>query len=408
MTAHQHDIVIVGGGLIGASLACALEPLGLDIALIEAVPFRSDAQPSYDEKTLSLAPASKRILDGLGVWTTIESQGMTPIEHILISDRGHCGKTRLSAAEFNMPALGYVVPARVIGLSLVQRIMDSSAADLYCPARVTAIETDAQGVSVSLDTRDAPLRARVAVLADGGASVTRNLIGIASTTRDYGQTAILCTVTPEAPLANTAFERFTSTGPLAFLPTTAKRYGVVWTARNDQVERILSYPDTEFIERLQERFGDWLGALAAPGQRRPYPLKLIEVPDPVRGRAVVIGNAAHTIHPVAGQGFNLGLRDAAVLAEVIATHWKRDRDIGHAAVLDQYRDWRRRDIRNTTRFTDGLIRVFANDLAAVIAGRNVALAALNHFPPAKRFLARRTMGLNGRLPRLSRGLPLSP
>lgn len=408
MAGYDHDIVIVGGGLIGASLACALEPLGLDIALIEAVPFRSDAQPSYDEKTLSLAPASKRILDALGVWPAIESHGMTPIEHILISDRGHFGKTRLSAAEFNMSALGYVVPARVIGLSLVQRISDSHAASLHCPARVTAIETDDEGVSVSLDTRGEPLRARVAVLADGGASATRDMLGIASTTRDYGQTAILCTVTPEAPMANTAFERFTSTGPLALLPTTNNRYGAVWTARNDQVERILGYSDPDFLDRLQERFGNWLGALASPGRRRAYPLKLIEVPDPVRRRAVVIGNAAHTIHPVAGQGFNLGLRDAAVLAEVLAIHWKRDRDIGRSAVLDQYRDWRRRDIRNTTRFTDGLIRIFANDLGPLIAGRNIALAALNHFPPGKRFLVQRTMGLSGRLPRLSRGLPLSP
>lgn len=409
MSEARHDIVIVGGGLIGASLACALAPIGLDTALVEAVPLRSDAQPSYDEKMLSLAPASMRILDGIGVWPAIEAHGVTPIEHIHISNRGHWGKTRLSAAELGVAALGYVVPARVIGLSLAQRLADTGAAELYCPAEVTGIDTDADGVTVSVDQGGATsrIRARLAVLADGGASRTRDMLGIEAHTRDYGQSAILCTVTPDAPLAGTAFERFTDTGPLAMLPTTGSRCAVVWTARTDEVDRITGYPDDEFRERLRARFGDWLGELKAPSRRRPYPLKLVEVPDPVHQRALVIGNAAHTIHPVAGQGFNLGLRDAAVLAEVLASHAAHDRDVGRAAALRTYHDWRRRDVRNTTRFTDGLIRVFANEAPVLAAGRNFALTALNHCPPAKRFLAERTMGLSGRLPRLTRGLAVT-
>lgn len=408
MSEARHDVVIVGGGLVGASLACALAPTGLDAALIEAVPLRCDAQPSYDEKMLSLAPASMRILDGVGVWPAIAAHGVTPIGHIHISDRGHWGKTRLSAGALGVPALGYVVPARVIGLSLMQRLADTGAATLYCPAKVTAIQTDADGVCVTVDREGetSRIRARLAVLADGGASRTREMLGIRARTRDYGQSAILCTVTPDAPLAHTAFERFTDTGPLAMLPTTGKRCAVVWTARNDQVERITAYSDDVFRDWLQARFGDWLGRLEAPSRRRAHPLKLVEVPDPVHQRALVIGNAAHTIHPVAGQGFNLGLRDVAVLADVLATQVQYDRDVGGQGVLRTYRDWRRRDIRNTTRFTDGLIRVFANDLPPLVAGRNVALTALNHCPPAKRFLVKRTMGLNGRLPRLVRGLAL--
>lgn len=409
MSDARHDIVIVGGGLIGASLACALAPTGVDAALVEAVPFRSDAQPSYDEKMLSLAPASRRILDGIGVWPAIETHGVTAIEHIHISDRGHWGKTRLSAAELGVPALGYVAPARVIGMSLVQRLTDTGAATLYCPARVTGMETDADGVMVSVEQDGVVnrIRARLAVLADGGASRTREMLGIEARTRDYRQSAILCTVTPDAPRANTAFERFTDSGPLAMLPTTGRRCAVVWTARADDVDRITAWPDDEFRERLQARFGDWLGRLDAPSRRRAYPLKLMEVPDPVHQRALVIGNAAHTLHPVAGQGFNLGLRDVAVLAEVLAGHLGHDRDIGRAAVLRTYRDWRRRDVRNTARFTDGLIRVFANELPALVAGRNLALTALNHCPPAKRYLVKRTMGLSGRLPRLTRGLAVT-
>lgn len=410
MTGRQHDIAIVGGGLIGAGLACALEPTGLDVALIEAVPFRSDTQPSYDEKLLTLAPASKRILDGIGVWRAIESHGVTPIKNIHISDRGHWGKTRLTACEFGMPALGYTAPARVIGLSLIQRIADTHAAALYCPARVTGIETDEDGVSVALDSEGstAGIRARLLVLADGGTTETRDMLGIEADTRDYGQTAILCTVTPEAPSPNTAFERFTSTGPLAVLPTTGSRCAVIWTNSNDKVEQMLGYSDEEFMERLQSRFGDWLGRLTAPGRRRSYPLKLMQVRNPVRGRALVVGNAAHTIHPVAGQGFNLGLRDVAVLAEVLATHHRgSDPDIGRPVVLNTYREWRRRDTRSTARFTDGLIRIFANDRPPLVAGRNIALTVLNHCPPAKRYLVKRTMGLSGRLPRLGRGLALT-
>lgn len=407
MTGRRYDVAIVGGGLIGASLACALKPTGLDVAMIEAVPFRSDSQPSYDERLFTLAPASKRILDGIGVWRAIESHGVTPIEHIHISDRGHWGKTRLAATEFGVPALGYTAPARVIGLSLIQRIADTGAATLYCPARVVDIETDEQGVSVSVDGQGSAIElgARLLVLADGGTPETRDMLGIEIEARDYGQTAVLCTVTPESPLANTAFERFTSTGPLAVLPTTGSRCAVVWTVRTEEVEQILGYSDREFIERLQSRFGDWLGRLTAPGRRRSYPLKLVQVRDPVRRRALVVGNAAHTIHPVAGQGFNLGLRDVAALAEVLATHCVTDPDVGRPEALNAYREWRRRDTRQTTRFTDGLIRVFANDLAPMVLGRNIALAVLNHCRPAKRYLVRRTMGLSGRLPRLVRGLP---
>jgi 2-octaprenyl-6-methoxyphenol hydroxylase len=179
---------------------------------------------------------------------------------------------------------------------------------------------------------------------------------------------------------------------------------VVWTARTDQVARILDYSDEAFIERLQQRFGDWLGRLGAPGARRAYPLKLIQVRHPVQRRALVIGNAAHTIHPVAGQGFNLGLRDVAVLADVLAEAGRSDnRDVGRDGILRTYETRRRRDTRRTTRFTDGLIRVFANDLLPFVVGRNIALTTLNHLPPAKRFLVRRTMGLSGSLPRLLRG-----
>lgn len=405
MTDIQHDVVIVGGGLIGASLACALAPTGLDVGLVEAVPFRSDAQPSYDEKMLSLAPASQRILEGIGVWSAIASHGVTPIERIHISDRGHWGKTRLAAADFGRSALGYVVPARVIGLSLVQRIDDTDAARLYCPAEVTAIETDDNGATLTLRGDGLPqhIRARLVILADGGTSKTRSMLGFETRVKDYGQSAVLCTVTPRAPRPGTAFERFTSTGPLALLPTTGNRCAVVWTARNDEVDGILGYTDDEFLVRLQVRFGDWLGELTEPSRRRAYPLKLIQVTDPVGQRALVIGNAAHTIHPVAGQGFNLGLRDVAVLAEVLESHARYDADIGRAAVTRAYKSRRRHDIRNTARFTDGLVRVFANELMPLALGRNIALTALNHCPPAKRFLVKRTMGLSGRLPRLIRG-----
>ncbi len=406
---ESYDIVIVGGGLAGASLAGALAPSGLRIAVVEAVPLKSERQPSYDDRIIALAYGSKQIFSGIGVWPEIAARDATAIEKIHVSDRGHAGMARLTREQAGTEALGYVVPTRVLGEALYAFLAPQAAVTLLCPAAVTALDLkggDAAVVTVERDGTTHALDARLVVIADGGRSRVRELAGIEETSRAYGQTAILTTVTPELPHRNTAYERFTTTGPLAFLPTRENRFAVVWTALEPDVDGLMALPDDAFLARLQQRFGYRAGALSRLGKRNAYPLRLIEVHKPVRPRVAAIGNAAHAVHPIAGQGFNLGLRDVATLAEVVYDAHRQGADIGAASVLADYARWRRRDTRATTWFTDSLVRVFSNTFPPGVALRGLGLLAVDNLPFAKRRLLRQTMGLSGTLPRLSRGLAL--
>jgi 2-octaprenyl-6-methoxyphenol hydroxylase len=405
----QYDILIVGGGLVGASLACALAPRGLRIAVIEAVPFASDRQPSYDERTLALAYGSRRIFDGLGVWGEIERLGATPIRRIHISDRGRFGFTRLAASDLGREALGYVVETRVLGAALLKALSGHANVTLLCPARMQRLEmSGAERATLTVEHADGEraLSARLVVGADGADSAVRAAAGIAAERVEYGMSAVVTTVTPGRAHEGTAYERFTDSGPLALLPMTQNRCAVVWSTRAEEVETILGWSDEEFLARLQERFGDRLGRLTRLGRRVAYPLRLTRIAEHVRPRLALIGNAAHTVHPVAGQGFNLGLRDVAALAEVLADAVRRGEDPGALEVLRRYADWRVRDNRVTQGFTHSLIRIFANDIVPLALVRNLGLVAVDLLPPLKRAFVRVTSGLSGRLPRLARGLPL--
>ncbi len=406
---QNYDVVIAGGGLAGASLACALAPAGLRIAVVEAVPLKSESQPSYDDRIIALAYGSQRILAGLGVWPEIAARDATPIERIHVSDRGHFGIARLTREQAGTEALGYVVPTRVLGEALYAFLAARTQVTMLCPAQVSALKTGgrAAGVTVRSDAGETRLNARLVVIADGGRSQLRELAGIRAQVRDYHQTAILSTVTPELPHRNTAYERFTETGPLAFLPTRKNRFALVWTARRDEVDALMALSDQEFLDRLQARFGYRAGRLSRLGRRNAYPLQLVRISDPVAPRVVAVGNAAHAIHPIAGQGFNLGLRDVAALAEVIHDAHRAGLDIGGDALLTGYAQWRRRDTRATIAFTDGLVRVFSNDFAPAVVMRGLGLLAVDNLPFVKRLLMRQAMGLTGKTPRLSRGLGLA-
>lgn len=446
----EFDIVIVGGGLVGVSLACALAPQGLRVAVVEAVPLAAGRQPSHDrqgsandvpyrdivmpreagsrerpggrapgaadDRTLALAYGSRRIFEGLGVWSEIERLGAVPIRRIHISDRGHFGFARLSAADLGREALGYVVEIRVLGAALLAMLQRVPNITQFCPARMTSLETgaDAAAVTIEHEGRSQTLRARLVIGADGADSAVRAAAGIGAERIDYGQSAIVTTVSAARGHDNVAYERFTDTGPLALLPMSeeraspggAARCAVVWSARHDEVEGILGWSDEEFLARLQDRFGERLGRLTRIGRRTAYPLRLTRVAEHVRPRLALIGNAAHTVHPVAGQGFNLGLRDVALLAEVLVDAVRAGEDIGALPVLQRYARERVRDNRVTQGFTHSLIRVFANDAPPFVIARNLGLVAVDLLPPFKRALARVTSGLAGRAPRLARGLPL--
>ena len=403
----RYDMVIVGGGMVGASLAIALARSGLKLALIEAFTPGADSQPSYDDRAIALAYGTRRIFEATGVWPTLAERA-EPISDIHVSDRGHFGFTRLNAADEGVPALGHVVTARELGHVLLERMRHNPDLEVIAPARVTGFEDRGRQVLVEIE-RDGvlgTLSCGLLVAADGGDSAIREQLDVPVQRWQYGQSAVVTNVTPTQPHCNVAYERFTDTGPVALLPMTGQRCAVVWTVRDEQVDEVLGLDDGAFLTAFQTRFGYRLGRFRRVGRRAAYPLSLLRARESVRGRVVVIGNAAHTLHPIAGQGFNLGIRDVAALAEVVDDAFKAGVDIGAAETLAAYAAWRSAEQRNVALATDGLARLFSNPLVPVRLGRNLGLLAMEFLPGAKRPLARAAMGMLGRQPRLARGVPL--
>lgn len=408
MHAEEKDfaVIIVGGGMVGASLAVALASLPLRIAVIEAFDPRKRGapQPSYDDRSTAIANGSKQILETIGVWEDM-AKDATAISAIHISDRGRFGMSRINAHEENVPALGYVVPNRAIGRSLWAALGACPNIQMFCPARLESLVNEGDTVKVTVKDEDgniANLQGRLVAAADGAQSVVRKILGIDATVRDYGQTAIISNVSTEKPHRNIAYERFTDNGPMAVLPMTEGRSALVWTVPSEQAEEILQMDDPQILERLQELFGYRLGHWQKIGSRASYPLSMIKSKEQTRHRVAIIGNAAHELHPIAGQGFNLSLRDVAGLAEVIAGA----DDPGDRQVLEKYRRWRAADQARVMNFTDALVRVFGNPLSSVQAVRNLGLVMFDLLPGGKSLLARHTMGRGGDLPRLARGVPL--
>ncbi|MEN8174694.1 MAG: 2-octaprenyl-6-methoxyphenyl hydroxylase [Pseudomonadota bacterium] len=403
---NSYDVVIVGGGMVGASLACALAPRGLRVALVEAVRPGRKEQPSYDERAIALSYGSRRILDTIGAWEHV-TEAATPIHKIHISDRGRFGFGHLDAAEEGVPALGYVVAGWQLGNSLYHSL-ETAAVTQIAPARVVEFTQDQSAVHLQIDQQDSvrQISARLVVAADGSDSQVREQLGIRTRRRTYGQTAIIANISPHRAHRNVAYERFTDSGPLALLPMTNNRCGLVWTCRDEQADALLALNDESFLRRLQERFGYRLGRLRRCGSRRAYPLRQLMANRVVDQRIALAGNAVHTLHPVAGQGFNLGIRDVAVLAETIVDAQQKHDDPGDPRSLDAYARWRRGDHRALAWITDGLARTFANPLAPVAWTRDLGLMATDLVPGMRHRIAHHAMGLSGRLPRLSRGLDL--
>ncbi len=408
----DYDVIIVVVGLVGAGLACALGDLKsngnkLRIAIIEAIAFGDAAQPSYDDRNIALSQASYRIFNTLGLWPDI-IKAATPIESIYISNRGHFGAARLHAKDHGVTALGYVAQTRAIGEAFKQRIQNLANVELICPAKITGLNVTDEKASVTIeqDGNHKTLGCSLVIGADGAKSKTRELLGIATQMHDHGQTAIVANVTPEKPHHNAAYERFTDSGPLAFLPMSEQRCALVYTVWHNEVEEILNLGDEAFLNRLSERFGDRLGKLIKVGKRSSYPLALNKAEKTLAKRAVLIGNAAHSLHPVAGQGFNLGVRDIAVLAEIINDALNKNLDIADEASLKSFQQWRQSDQQRVIGFTETLVSVFSNPLTSVKLLRNIGLVGVDLLPPIKKILARQTMGIAGKQPRLARGIPL--
>ena len=408
-----YDVAIVGGGMVGATLAVALAPLNLRVALIEAIPHNAAAQPSFDERTTALSNGSRRILEAIGVWSALDAAA-TPIAKIHVSDQGRFGFARIDAREQGLKAMGYVVANRALGSALWSRL-SSQETKVFCPAVLSGLTANDEAVKIEFAESGAKIAidAKLIVAADGTQSMVRSAFGVAAEVRDYGQTAVITTVLPQRFHDNVAYERFTPEGPLALLPLDGGRCTLVLTLAKDAAQSALAWSDQEFLAEVQRRFGFRLGRFLKVGRRVPYPLSLTQSERTSAPRCVIIGNAAQGLHPVAGMGFNLGLRDVASLAELIAENARgaadarKHADPGNAQLLREYDAWRSADRGGVIAFTDGLVRLFSNPLSAVARLRNLGLLAFDLLPPAKSALSRLSTGGGGRAPKLARGVALT-
>ncbi len=406
-TALECDVLVVGGGLVGSALAVALAPLPVRCVLVEAENPKALEQPSFDSRVTALANGSARILGGLGLWDALRAQA-EPILSIHVSERGRFGSARITAAEEGVPALGYTVENRALGAALWERLGGHAGCSVVAPARLARFQARAEGVEAELErgAERIAVRARLLVAADGARSRVRGLLGIVAREDDYAQKAVILNCATSVPHRGAAFERFAPSGPLALLPLTGGRSGVVWTLPAAAADAVAALPDAELAAALQREFGFRLGRIGRVGARAVHPLKRVRSDALGAPRVVLIGNAAMSLHPVAGQGFNLALRDVAALAELIAGAAARGADPGAVGVLERYAEWRREDQRKVALFTHGLIDLFGRRGPGLGLARGLGLVAFDLLPGAKAALARHTMGIAGRLPRLARGLSL--
>ena len=401
-----YDVAVAGGGAVGAAAACALADAGARVLLADPATGAAQRPDAFAPRPIALSHASRQALAALGIWEALEAD-TTPIETIHVSEAGRFGATRLEAAQCEVASFGSVVTAAALGAALHGALrrrdridaVDGHIADA-CTARgaVTARVLPARGGA------PLPFTAALLVVADGGRSGLREALGIETTVRDYRQSAIAAVVTARAPRPYTAFERFTHDGPVALLPMGRERYGLVWTCSETHVERLADLPERDFAQALGAVFGGRLGGFSAAVERSVFGLRMVRANTVVGERTVLIGNAANHLHPVAGQGFNLGMRDAACLADVVAAARREGLDCGDVPVLERYRRWRAPDHAAVVRFTDTLVDLFGHRCSPAALLRAPALAALDWAPPLKRALARRAMGLGGRVPRLALGL----
>lgn len=412
---QHYDIVIIGGGMVGASLACALLPasevLGISIAIVEAYPVADNEplsyQPSYDARATALAYGSRSIYERMGVWDTL-SQHLAAIKQIHVSDRGHFGVARLHAEQEAVPALGYVVENRWLGRALLAHLQrhNPGSVDFIAPAEVSAVEqlTEAMQLTLTQDQSERKLTAQLVVMADGGRSELREQLGISYTQQSYEQHAVVCNISPDQPHQHIAYERFTDSGPMALLPLEDEgglhRCGLVWTVPDAQIDEVLALNDADFMACVHERFGYRAGNFIRVGERFSYPLKLVLAEEQVRQGLVVLGNAAHALHPIAGQGYNLALRGVVALADKLIAARKQQINLGDLNVLQAFYAQQRLDQKKTIGFSDQTMKLFSNRNPLLSMGRNLGLQLLDVCPPARTLFARSAMGLDMPAPEL--------
>ncbi len=392
--------------MVGASMALALAPLGLKIAMVDRVPPPERHAPGYDDRSTALAAGSRRILEAIDVWDALAPHA-TPIRDVHVSELGRLGTTVLSARDVALDALGWVVENPRLATALDDALVRCAAVERFQPATITGVSQSDEGVEVDMDTDGVMrhCRSRLLIGADGATSSVRALLGIESKVRDYAQTAIVANLTPRDLRDGYAWERFTPEGPLAMLPLPGGRCALVWTMPRARSDERMALSDDAFGESVNALFGGRFGAIERVGRRQCWPLSRTLADEQRVGRTVLVGNAAHSLHPIAAQGLNLSLRDCAALAEAVAAGLDAG-DPADASALAQWERERRADQRRVTAFIDGLNGLFTNELMGLGVLRGSGLGAFGMFGPGKRLLARYGAGVGAPLPKLARGIPL--
>lgn len=399
------ELLIAGGGLIGLLLAVACAGAGLTVAVVDRQDPAASLDEGFDGRTSAIAYGSHKALEGIGVWPGVAASA-EPILEIRIADDGSPLFLHYDHRELGTGTpLGYIVENRVLRRALIDRVRSTPNLVFLAPLAVASVSASLLAATASLsDGRE--IRARLAAAADGQRSPLRQAAGIRTFEWQYQQRAIVTTVCHQRPHHGIAVEHFLPAGPFAILPMTGNRSSIVWTERAELVPRLLGLSDAAFAQELADRFGDFLGTIEPIGPRWAYPLSLLLAERYAAPRLALVGEAAHMIHPIAGQGLNLGIRDVAVLAELVIDARRLGLDIGDEALLMQYQRWRRFDSLALAAVTDSLNRLFSNSFAPLRLARDIGLAAVHRLPPLKRLLMRDAMGLVGDLPRLVRGEPL--
>ncbi len=401
------DIIIAGGGLNGLTLALALRSAGFAVTVVDPTQQSTRGAADFDGRSYALAIASQRVLSALGVWETLDA--VQPILGIKVTD-GRAGEgpsplmLEFDHAEIEEGPMGFMVEDRHLRPALLIAAETSGAVQIDGDS-VASFTPDAAGVSVDLASGQS-VRARLLIGCDGKKSAVAAKSGIKRTGWGYGQTALVCAVAHEKPHHGIAHQFFMPSGPLAILPLTDNRASIVWTERTGVAEAIQAQDDTNYLKELRPRFGQFLGEITLAGTRFTYPLELSLAERFVAERVALVGDAAHAVHPIAGQGLNAGLKDVAALAEVLTDAKRRGEDIGRGDVLGRYQQWRRFDTAALAVATDGFNRLFSNDSSILRAVRDIGLGVTNAIPGLRRKLIREAAGLTGDLPRLARGKPL--
>lgn len=400
----DYDIVIAGAGMVGASLAIALAPTGLRIAIVESVSPRNADESSFDDRGITLAPSSRNIFERLGVWQQLRSE-CYPIKNIHVSEQGRFGFARLHANEAGCEELGYVVLARALGHALLADLQRHDNIELICPAELKNFERNDMTMQVTWQQQGELRHVRTGLLvgADGSHSLVRRLAGINVEQKDFEQTAIVANITTQKPNQATAFERFTPHGPIALLPIGDNRSVLVYVVARNEAQTCMTMSDAGFVQHVQQELGRRLGRIEQLGKRRSYPLLFQQAQTQYQPQLLLLGNSVHTLHPNAAQGFNLGLRDVAGLVDAVHDGLQQGMSVNDVRILERYTESREADQKRVVRFTNGLAKTFYNDWPLLASARNGLMLLVDIVPALKQQIVATAMGKSGHQPTLVRG-----